>query len=67
MHLQKQQSRIYNGKEYPKYVIVIPPSEVERLGWKNQDKLVSNVIKGKLIIEKMGVVSQTVVSPDSEE
>lgn len=31
--LQKQLSRRYSGKEYPKWVLVLPPKIVERLGW----------------------------------
>jgi len=52
MHLQKQQSRVYKGKEYPKYLIVIPPKDVEKLGWTEKDELVSNIDDGKLVIEK---------------
>ena len=50
MHLQKQQSRIYKGKEYPKYLIVIPPKDVEKLGWTDRDELESVIEGDKLII-----------------
>jgi bifunctional DNA-binding transcriptional regulator/antitoxin component of YhaV-PrlF toxin-antitoxin module len=52
MHLQKQQSRVYKGKEYPKYLIVIPPKDIEKLGWGEQDVLESTIENGRLIIEK---------------
>jgi bifunctional DNA-binding transcriptional regulator/antitoxin component of YhaV-PrlF toxin-antitoxin module len=52
MQLQKQSSRVYKGKEYPKYLIVIPPKNVETLGWNEQDELESNIQDGELIIRK---------------
>lgn len=33
MILQKQKGKIYKGKQYPKWVIVIPNEDIERLGW----------------------------------
>ena len=53
MHLQKQQSRIYKGKVYPKYLIVIPPKDIERLGWDEHDELESTIEDGRLVIEKI--------------
>ena len=53
MHLQKQQSRIYKGKEYSKYLIVIPPKDIEKLGWDERDELESTIEDRKLIIERM--------------
>ena len=52
MHLQKQQSRVYKGKEYPKYLIVIPPKDVDKLGWNEQDELESLIDGNKLIIAR---------------
>ena len=52
MHLQKQLSRKYEGKEYAKYVIIIKPKYIEKLGWKEGEELEAEVKKGKLIIEK---------------
>jgi hypothetical protein len=49
--LQKQLSRKVNGKEYAKYVVVISPSTVEQLGWKQGQPLRENVRKDKLILE----------------
>lgn len=34
MKLQKQLSRHFAGKEYPKWVVVLPPKIVRELGWK---------------------------------
>ena len=52
MHLQKQLSRKYEGKEYAKYVIVVKPSIIEKLGWKNGEELDAEVKGDKLVIEK---------------
>ncbi len=51
MKLQKQLSRKVNGKEYPKYVVTIPPSKIEELGWSEGEKLSPKVSGKKLIIE----------------
>lgn len=52
MHLQKQLSRKYEGKEYAKYVLVIKPKLIEKLGWKDGEELEAEVKKDKLIIER---------------
>jgi len=52
MQLQKQASRIYKGREYPKYVIVIPPKDIEKLGWEDRDELDSVIEEDKIIIRK---------------
>lgn len=52
MYLQKQLSKKIGDKEYSKYVIVIPPKIVEKLGWKSGEELEAEVKKGKLIIER---------------
>jgi len=54
MQLQKQSSRIYKGKEYPKYLIVVPPKDVEKLGWTEKDELESIIEEGRLIVGKKG-------------
>ena len=52
MRLQKQLSRKYGDTEYAKYVIVVPPKLIKKLGWKDSEELVAEVKKDKLIIEK---------------
>lgn len=47
MRLQKQKTREINGKEYFRYAVIIPPSKVKELGWKD-----GQVLKQKLVIEK---------------
>lgn len=51
MQLQKQLSRKHKDKEYPKYTVVIPPKEIEKLGWKEGDELEPEIKDSKLIIK----------------
>jgi hypothetical protein len=37
--LQKQLSRRYRGKDYAKWLVVIPPSVVDKLGWAEGEDL----------------------------
>ncbi len=39
MKLQKQLSRRYNGKDYPKWLVIIPPGVVKELGWQEGEGL----------------------------
>jgi bifunctional DNA-binding transcriptional regulator/antitoxin component of YhaV-PrlF toxin-antitoxin module len=52
LKLQKQLSRKVGTKEYPKWVITIPPKQVESLGWKEGESLDSEVNTQGLIIRK---------------
>lgn len=52
MFLQKQLSKKVGDKEYAKYVIVVPPKMVEKLGWEGGQELEGEVKDGKLVIEK---------------
>ena len=45
MKLQKQLSRKSKDKEYAKYVVVIPPKDIEGMGWKEGESL--EVVKKK--------------------
>jgi len=47
MILQKQKAREYKGKPIYKYVIVIPPKDVEALGWKEGQEINGTVIEKK--------------------
>jgi hypothetical protein len=51
MKLQKQLSRKVEGKEYPKYVVTIPPKEIEAVGWKEGIELTAKVRDGRIILE----------------
>jgi antitoxin component of MazEF toxin-antitoxin module len=50
MKLQKQVNRRVEETEYAKYVVVIPPDRIEKLGWKEGQELDSQVQGGKLMI-----------------
>jgi len=39
MKLQRQLSRKVKDKEYPKWVVTIPPSHIKRLKWKEGTEL----------------------------
>lgn len=52
MRLQKQKTREVKGKEYFRWTVVIPPDEVEELGWQQGDELATRKHDGKLTIEK---------------
>ena len=47
MKLQKVKAREYKGKTIFKYIIVIPPKDIEELGWNEGNELEGVVIKDK--------------------
>jgi bifunctional DNA-binding transcriptional regulator/antitoxin component of YhaV-PrlF toxin-antitoxin module len=49
--LQKQLSRKVDDKEYPKYVITIPPKQIEAVGWKEGTELEAIVKNGKIVLK----------------
>lgn len=51
MRLQKRLSRIVAGKEYVKWVITIPPSNIKKLGWREGEELEAVIKNNKLIIK----------------
>lgn len=51
MKLQKQLSRKVRDKKYPKYTVVIPPKQIDELGWKEKQDLKGKVDGKKLILE----------------
>lgn len=52
MRLQKQVNRIVEDKEYSKYVLIVPPEDVEKLDWKEGEELAHEVKEQALIIRK---------------
>jgi len=52
MRLQKQVNRIVEDKEYSKYVIVVPPEDIEELQWREGEDLAHEVKEQTLIIRK---------------
>jgi bifunctional DNA-binding transcriptional regulator/antitoxin component of YhaV-PrlF toxin-antitoxin module len=49
--LQKQLSRRVDNKDYPKYVVTIPPKQVEEAGWKEGTELEATVKDGKIVLK----------------
>ena len=52
MILQEQLSRKIGNIEYTKYVLVVKPELVKRLGWKAGQEVRAEVKDHKLVIEK---------------
>lgn len=55
MKLQKQLSRKVGSKEYPKWVITIPPKQIKALGWKEGEYLESEINNQELIIQRENI------------
>jgi len=51
--LQKQLSRKAKGKEYAKWVLVIPPPLVKKLNWGEGDEIKPEINEGKLVLLKV--------------
>jgi bifunctional DNA-binding transcriptional regulator/antitoxin component of YhaV-PrlF toxin-antitoxin module len=49
--LQKQLSRRVDNKEYPKYVVTIPPKQIEEAGWKEGVELEATVENGRITLK----------------
>ena len=52
MRLQKQKTREVKGKEYFRWTVIIQPSKIKELGWKEGQELKQRLKKNRLIIEK---------------
>lgn len=52
MKLQKQLSRKVGNTEYAKWVLVVPPTTIEELGWKEGQELEVEIKDNKLSIKK---------------
>jgi antitoxin component of MazEF toxin-antitoxin module len=53
MKLQKQLSRRVGEKEYAKWVIAIPPKQIDTLGWNEGQSLEGEISGQTLIIKKV--------------
>ena len=54
MILQKQKGKMYKGKQYPKWVIVIPKNDVEKMGWEEGMELEGIIANDMYILKKVG-------------
>jgi hypothetical protein len=52
MKLQEQLSRKVKGKIYPKYVLTIPPRNIDELGWAKGTDLEVCIEGNKLVIKQ---------------
>ena len=52
MQLQKRLSRRYKGKNYYKYLLVIPIQEIKKSGFKERQKLKIETKEGEIKIRK---------------
>lgn len=52
MKLQKQMNRIVDGKEYSKWIVQIPPEQIEEAGWSVGDEI-DAIVKHHEIILKL--------------
>ena len=50
MRLQKRFNRKVGSKEYSKWIVNLPPEEVEQLGWKEGIELEASIKDGKIIL-----------------
>jgi bifunctional DNA-binding transcriptional regulator/antitoxin component of YhaV-PrlF toxin-antitoxin module len=53
MKLQKQLSRKVGNKEYPKWVVTIPPEKIKEAGWKEGIDLDVIVKDGKIVLKSV--------------
>ena len=51
MKLQKQLSRKVGKKEYPKWVVTIPPETIQEIGWKEGIELEMAIKDDKLTLK----------------
>jgi antitoxin component of MazEF toxin-antitoxin module len=51
MRLLKQVSRQVGDSEYLKWTIIVPPSQVQELGW-NEGEELESIVKGKTLLVK---------------
>lgn len=52
MRLQKQVNRKVDDKEYSKYVLVVPPEEVQKLQWGEGEELDHEIKEDALVIRR---------------
>jgi antitoxin component of MazEF toxin-antitoxin module len=54
--LQKQLSRKVGEKKYTKWVIAIPPKQIEALGWNEGQSLESDIANKQLVVKTVSEV-----------
>jgi bifunctional DNA-binding transcriptional regulator/antitoxin component of YhaV-PrlF toxin-antitoxin module len=61
MRLQKQVNRVVDNKEYSKYILIVPPEDVEKLGWEAGEELSHEVKEETLIVSKAKLPESEVI------
>jgi formylmethanofuran dehydrogenase subunit D len=51
--LQRQKTRVVNGKEYFRWTVIIPPKRIDELGWNEGTQLESKTKKGRLVLKRV--------------
>ncbi len=51
MKLQKRFNRKVGDKEYSKWVVVIPPEHIDKIGWKEGEDLEVAIKQNELVIK----------------
>jgi hypothetical protein len=52
VRLQRHKTRRVKGKDYFRWMVVIPPKSVEELGWKEGMELETRMKKGRLVLRR---------------
>ncbi len=52
MKLQKRLNRRVAGKDYSKWIVTIPPSQVSQLGWQEGENLEAEIRGGSLVLRR---------------
>lgn len=50
MKLQKVKSRKVGNIQYHKYIVILPPKDVEEIGWKENEELEAKKSKKALVL-----------------
>ena len=51
LKLQRRLNRIVDGKEYSKYIIILPKEQIDALHWHSGEDLESSIERNRLIIK----------------
>lgn len=57
LRLQKQRTRVVDGKNYYKWIVTIPPKAVEELGWEEGVRLNVKVKRNRLVLRRAKMTS----------
>ena len=58
MRIRRVQNRVYKGKEYERWLVTIPPSVIEEMGWTEKTEVELRRTKHGLILSATGAESR---------